>query len=191
VAAGTGSRPEIPASTPPPGATTPVAMDPAQLPPNHPPIGPTGSPHPSMPVASNEAPAVAWTAPSAWASAANPNAMRLATYTLPGGVEVSVARAGGTTEANIQRWLAQFDEAGAEKRTESTIHGLHTTIVEVAGTYEGMSGMGGQAHPGWALLGAIVETGRSPYFFKMLGPAPAVKADHASFDALLGSLVPR
>ena len=104
---------------------------------------------------------------------------------------MSVARAGGTPEANIQRWLAQFDSAGKDTRTEKTVRGLHATIVEVGGTYAGMGGMGGASHPGWELLGAIVETGASSYFFKMLGPAAAVKAAHASFDALLASLTQR
>ena len=184
-----------PASTIQPQAPAePQAAEPPALPPNHPPIPSGGSPHGSMPVPTDESAAIAWTAPSTWTTEANPNSMRLATYSVPGGAEVSVARAGGTTEANIQRWLAQFDGAGAETRTEKTVRGLHATVVEVAGTYQGMGGMGGGpgagSHPGWALLGAIVETKGSPYFFKMIGPAPAVKAAHASFDALLGSITP-
>jgi hypothetical protein len=44
------------------------------------------------------------------------------------------------------------------------------------------------SHPGWALLGAIVETPGSPYFFKMLGPSPSIQTARPSFDRLLASL---
>jgi hypothetical protein len=182
----------VDSSASPPVPPAPSAVDSFRLPPDHPPIHTADSPHPSFaPATGDEAPALSWTAPSSWATIANPNAMRLASYGAAGGVEVSIARAGGTPEANIQRWLAQFDSAGKDTRSEKTVRGLHATIVEVGGTYEGMGGMGGQSHPGWALRGAIVETGGSSYFFKMLGPAAAVNAAHASFDGLLASLTPR
>ena len=63
--------------------------------------------------------------------------MRLATYHASGGVEVSVSRAGGTTEANIQRWIAQFDDVGRDARAEKTVRGLHVVTVDIAGTYVG------------------------------------------------------
>jgi hypothetical protein len=109
---------------------------------------------------------------------------------------MSVARAGGTTEANIQRWLTQFDATAPATRDEKTIHGLRVTTVHLAGTFKGSAMMMGnqtpEAHPGWALLGAIVETsGSSAYFFKMVGPAPAITAARAPFDRLLASITPR
>jgi hypothetical protein len=180
----------------------------AGLPPNHPPIGGDGvragalpANHPSVggespvgaPPSAPESPALSWKMPADWQQAANPNALRLATYRTPGGAEMSVARAGGTTEANIQRWRAQFDQAGADTREEKTIRGMHVTVVQVTGTFEG-GGMGGgsgpQPYPGWALLGAIVETSGSSYFFKLLGPASAIGAARASFDELLKSVKP-
>ena len=96
----------------------------------------------------------------------NTSSMRLATYHVPAAkgdadeTDVSVVRAGGTTDANIDRWVRQFDEAGAPARK------------------------------GWSLLGAVVETSSSPYFFKMTGPTASVKAARGAFMALLDGLTP-
>lgn len=196
---GAGRAPEATAATAP--ASSPrLASDgdvtPSEtgdvLPPNHPPIGGMTAPR-LLPPAADDPPALVWTVPGAWTEAANPNAMRLATYRAPGGVEVSVSRAGGATEANIQRWIAQFDDVGRENRAEKTVHGLHVVTVDVVGTYVGggMS-MGGPSEPkhDWALVGAIVESPRSPYFFKMTGPAAAARAARPALDRLIESISP-
>jgi hypothetical protein len=125
--------------------------------------------------------------------------MRLATYGVPrakGDVddaEVSVMRAGGTTDANIERWLGQFTDAGKDVREVNRVAGLTVTVVTVAGTYVGggMSpGSIAAPHPGWALLGAIVEGEGTPYFFKLTGPQSSVRAARPAFDALVASLHP-
>lgn len=180
-----------------PVSETPVTAQPASLPPNHPAIG-QASPHATVPPYSDEAPALAWQAPSGWQTAPNPNAMRIATYRPAGessdAPEISITRAGGTTEANIQRWLDQFDNRGIEKRTQLKIHGLDVMVVEVSGTYMGGSMMPGSqspSHAGWTLVGAIVPTAGSAYFFKLLGPSAKVQAARASFDVLVSGAAPR
>ena len=163
------------------------------LPPDHPAIAGGGSPHASMPSAASEAPALVWKMPSGWQESPNPNAMRLATYRVPGGVEVSVSRAGGSTDANIQRWIAQFDDVGRDARTEKTVHGVRIVAVDVTGTYVGggmTMGADSAARTGWAMVGAIVEGRGLPYFFKMIGPAAAVLAAHPAFDRLVDGISP-
>ncbi len=164
------------------------------LPPDHPAIGAAASsPHGSLPAAASEPPALVWKMPAAWQEAPNPNAMRLATYHAPGGVEVAISRAGGATEANIQRWIAQFDGVGHEGRVEKTVRGLHVVTVEVDGTYVG-GGMAtsapAQPKPDWAMVGSIVETRSPSYFFKMTGPAAAVRAARPVFDRLIDGITP-
>jgi hypothetical protein len=175
------------------------------LPPNHPSIdtmGMGGAPaamggapaatHGAA-VAANpdDAPNVVWTAPAVWAVAPNPSTMRLATYKVagPGGeAELSVARAGGSVDANIERWIGQFEQAGKDTRTEKTLRGMKITIVDVSGTYlGGMSGAPG-SHPGWSLLAAIVEGKGDPYFFKLTGPTSTVRAARSAFDGMIGGL---
>jgi hypothetical protein len=117
--------------------------------------------------------------------------MRLATYQVPGGVEVSVSRAGGTTDANIQRWVGQFDDVGREVHAEKTVHGVRVVSVDVAGTYVG-GGMGGRTESlrNWAMVGAVLESRSPSYFFKMTGPAAAVRAALPAFDRLVDSIEP-
>jgi hypothetical protein len=178
------------------------------LPPNHPPIGggaPAASPHGAgglagmggMPSAAAEPPALAWTAPKGWQSAPNPNGLRLATYrsSASNDVAIVVSRAGGTVEANVARWTDEFTNRTVEKRTVQKIHGLDVTVVEVGGTFaaSGMMSPGGTttSHDDWRLVGAIVPTpSGSAYFFKLLGPSPAVRSARGAFDALVGSLAP-
>ena len=165
----------------------------SMLPPDHPAIAAGGSPHGSMASPANEAPAMVWKMPSGWQEQPNPNAMRLATYRAPGGVEVSVSRAGGSTDANIQRWIGQFDDVGRDARSEKTVRGLHVVTVDVTGTFVGGGmtlGADPAARPGWAMVGAIVEGRGLPYFFKMMGPAAAVLAAHPAFDRLVDGISP-
>ncbi|MDB4997178.1 MAG: hypothetical protein JWM74_4610 [Myxococcaceae bacterium] len=207
----------------PPPASAPSAAKPAEelpdmasdvsgqeLPPNHPAIGAGGAMSAgamhngamhggaaTLPPAEDERASISWKVPAGWQTLENPTSIRLATYATAG-ADVSVSRAGGGTDANIERWVRQFDDAGQEKRSVKTVRGLKVVVVEVSGTYLG-SGMalpaaGADEHANdkksWALLGAVVETPGSSYFFKMTGPAASVKSAHKSFDALLDSVTP-
>jgi hypothetical protein len=171
-------------------STSPGPVSPsAALPPNHPAMGDMGG-HGG---AGAEPPAITWTAPPAWSSAANPNPMRIATYKVDDATELSVTRAGGSIDANVQRWASQFDGAPKADRTEKTVHGLKVTIVRLAGTYLG-GGMGGSGatdkKEGFAMLAAVVEAPETPYFFKLIGPAAQVDHARNAFDGLVASIAP-
>jgi hypothetical protein len=189
------SSPALPANALDDAAMPIAAAGEPPLPPNHPPLAARGTG--SSFAAEESPPALAWTAPSGWEVAPNRSLMRLATYRVPaaGGragasVELTVTRAGGSTADNLERWVGQFDGAGPDRRTERTVAGFRLSILEVAGTYEGgMTKTGSEtAHPGWALLGAVVETDGPFYFFKMVGPVDAVRAARPAFDALMSSV---
>jgi hypothetical protein len=189
-------------STPGPRATASEPAPPlgadlsaTTLPPNHPPITPKGG-DPSSFARDDSPPALTWSAPAGWEVTPNASPIRLVTYRIPApkgttaSAELTVTRAGGTTAANVERWVGQFDSAGPDSRAERTIDGFHVATVEVSGTYEGGMTKGGPdtAHPGWSLLGAVVETGGPSYFFKMVGPAETVHAARPAFVSLLKSL---
>ncbi len=172
-----------------------------ELPPGHPPIseGMTGAATgAAMPPASDEAPSVRWTMPPSWHEVPSPSTMRLATYEIPkapGDADVgqlSIVRAGGSPEANAQRWVAQFEDAGKDTHVEQNVHGMQVTVVRVEGTYLGGGMMNGasDAHPHWALLGAIVQSKGTPYFFKLVGPAASVNKARPAFDAMIAALTP-
>jgi hypothetical protein len=113
----------------------------------------------------------------------------------PNETEISVARAGGSADANIARWAGQFEGGPAPKRTDEKIHGLDVTVVEMSGTYSGgamMPGVAATPHAGWTLVGAIARPqGGATYFFKLLGPTAKVHEVRPSFDTFLASLTPR
>jgi hypothetical protein len=185
-----------------PNGTRAAASD---LPPGHPAIAPGisgkhagGSPHGVVtPLPNEEAPAIAWSVPSTWESAPNPNAMRIATYHIPEAqpgseaAEAFVARAGGSPAANIDRWVGQFTTLGKDIRSDSVIGGLKVHVIQVEGTYVSggmMTGTAPASHQEWALVGAVVETDGSPYFFKLTGPKAAVLRARPAFDAWIASI---
>ena len=200
----------LPTTSAAPVQTTEVAAEPGpieqteqQLPPGHPPVddtmqaqGMTGNPS-DMPAA--EPGALEWKAPARWQLVPNTSTMRIATYRLPhapgdtADAEMSVTRAGGSPDANAQRWIGQFADDGTKssKRTTRRIGLLDVSVVEVQGTYSGGMGKEGASQTGWALLGAIVPVGDTAYFFKLTGSAKSVLAARAEFDALVGSLSPK
>ena len=188
----------LPPGHPPMGGSAPVAA--AGLPPGHPPtdsmtqggsVGPTASVPESSPLE--------WKAPERWQPMANASRMRLATYRVPRlpsdseDAELSVMQAGGSVDANVERWTGQFDPAGQKTARHAIrkVGPLDVTVVEVQGTYSGGMGTDVSPRPGWALLGAIVPTEGMPCFFKLTGPARSVLAARAEFDALTASLAPR
>jgi hypothetical protein len=125
--------------------------------------------------------------------------MRIATYRVPhaagdsADAELSITQAGGSADANIERWIGQFDAAGQKtaKRSARKVGTLDVAIVEVHGTYSGAMAMDGAPRAGWALLGAIVSTPDMPHFFKLTGPTKTVLAARGELDAMIGSLVLR
>jgi hypothetical protein len=181
-----------------------AGADPQAMPPGHPPIGPGGGASAAMPgmmgggAAGGEAQAITWTMPARCKAAPNPSSMRIATYVIPHAAadkddaEMSVSQAGGGTAANLDRWVGQFDEPSKKtlKKTERTAGGFKTTVVEIEGAFASGGMMGGPptTKPGWALVGAIVETPGMAHFFKLTGPAATVKSARGEVDALLSSI---
>lgn len=105
---------------------------------------------------------------------------------------------GGDVQANIDRWVGQFEQPdGSESRAAAQvdareINDLRVTTVDLTGTFVGRMGtaMGGQARPGWRMLGAIVEGPQGLVFLKLIGPAAGVAAAEDAFERLVASLHP-
>lgn len=158
-------------------------------------------------MASSHAPASAggltWTAPKAWAVSPSASSMRVVTYRVPPAIgdpeggEVAVfyfgQGQGGSTQANVDRWLAQFKpeqgSAGPGKPVSMKVGAIPVTIVTTEGTYSsGMPGGAMTPKPGWALRGGIAEGPQGPVFFKLVGPKKTVHAVTQEFDAFLKTL---
>jgi len=134
-----------------------------------------------------EGPSLAWKAPPQWA-ARPPSAMRKGSYGVPGeggGCDLSITAFPGDVGGelmNVNRWRGQVglapirqDELEASvKRLEA--NGLKFTVVEL----DPGDGPGARS-----MLGAIVPFGGSTWFFKLTGPAPAVRAAKPAFIGFL------
>lgn len=128
--------------------------------------------------------------------------MRLATLRVPHApgdsddAELAVFHFGpggaGGVDANIQRWVGQFQDREPKdgRRSKRTLAGLEVDQVEIdSGTFaSGMPGAAATPKTGYALIGAIVAAKAGAYFFKLTGPKATVKAARADFDALLASI---
>lgn len=104
---------------------------------------------------------------------------------------------GGGVQANIDRWIGQFQQANGKpskevaKTGKRMVHGLAVTTVDVSGTYTGMGGPMAASHsamPGYRMLAAIAEAPQGAVFFKFTGPAKTVAANQAAFEKLIDSL---
>lgn len=159
----------------------------------------------AMVASAEEAGGLSWTAPADW-TAQGERPMRAATYKLPAakgdteGAELAVfyfgQGQGGAVDANVKRWLGQFQTADgkpvdkvAKTKTEK-LGGLPVTTVDVKGTYMGGGPMMGPStpKPGFRLLGAIVEGPEGAVFFKLTGPEKTLAASEKPFRKLLESV---
>jgi hypothetical protein len=163
---------------------------------------PAPKPSAAAPAASSRQ--LAWDAPSGWTRAENTSSMRKATYKIPKHAddaeqpELAISVAGGALDANIDRWVAQFDEGARATLKKSTrkVASYDVTIVELSGTYQGNNMPGAPTpagpKPSYALLAAIVPVdAEARWFFKMVGPMRSVAAAKSDFDALIASVRPQ
>ncbi|HVP14266.1 MAG TPA: hypothetical protein VMS88_01905 [Terriglobales bacterium] len=148
----------------------------------------------------NEAAGLRWDVPAPW-TVAGPRPMRVATYMIAPaardseGAECAVyyfgANQGGSVDANVQRWIAQFQPATGSRRSTRRVNGLEVSLLDVKGAYTAPSGPMMQSQgtkPGWRMRCAIVAGPGGPLFFKLTGPEKTMAAASPGFDKLVGSL---
>ena len=96
---------------------------------------------------------------------------------------------GGGTQANVDRWLGQFQEPKEQikaKVEEVTVNKRKVTYVQAQGTYlSGMPGGPKTPQPNSMLLGAVLESESGNVFVKMTGPAALTKASIAEFKQMV------
>lgn len=159
----------------------------------------SGAPSGDVSVESGGDPGIEWSVPGRWTREQG-SPMRLATYGIPaasrdaeGGrcaVYYFGPGQGGGTDANIERWIGEFEEPSSPRRSSKTVGGLQISTVRVRGTYMAHAGMGGgsETRPDHQLYGAIVEGPSGSVFFKFTGPSKTVDAAAGEFESMIGSL---
>lgn len=138
------------------------------------------------------------TVPATWKQAGE-KPMRLATFTLPkaegdaegGELGFFFLPAGGSVEANVDRWSKQFGgkESIKGQNKVKTAEGAEATVVEIEGDYTAMAFGGQKPEPkkGYKMLGAIVPMKEGQYFLKLTGPKKTVESAQPAFEALVKS----
>ena len=134
--------------------------------------------------------------PEGWRKVAPASSMRIAEYHMAGegGDAILAIFAGkmGTVEANISRWIGQFEPTDGEpRRWTRQIDGMAATLIDVSGTFApGAMGQPQAAAPqsGYRMLGAIVDYGPKFYYFKLTGPSDTLDLWAPIFEAFIGSI---
>lgn len=142
-------------------------------------------------------PGLEWDAPSGWSSEPG-RGMRLATYSVPGAKGAAECAVfyfgegqGGPVDANIERWIGEFQNAGTPERSTKKVGDFTVNRVHLKGEWASHSMSGGEQgapQSDYGLLGAIVETPVGSVFFKMTGPSATVDGAAADFDRMIASV---
>jgi len=110
---------------------------------------------------------------------------------------LTVMGAGGSVDANIDRWYAQFTQPdGGSTRDRATVKQLKAAgqdvhLVDVSGTFKDQRGPVAPVveRPKYRMLAAIVETqGQGNYFIKLYGPARTIADNEKAFVAMIEGL---
>jgi len=134
--------------------------------------------------------------PEGWQSKPASSGFVLAEFVLPkadgddadGRLTVSVA--GGSIEANIDRWRDQFGgkpEQASEERKE--ISGLEVELVDFAGEFNDQRGPFAPAtkRSGYRMLAAVIPVDGELHFVKAVGPRATMAAHADRFQQFIGS----
>jgi hypothetical protein len=95
-------------------------------------------------------------------------------------VKLTLSTTGGGVEANIERWIDQFQlpEGTAPVRESLDVDGIPVTWVELSGEFQGM----GQApQAGWRMLAAAFDGEPRDFYLKLTGPEAALTELHGEF----------
>ncbi len=190
-----------------PGSSREAAASPhgGALPAGHPPISTAPKAASSAAVISSEGGPVvvgpiAFEVPKGIVQEAPENPMRLGQFRLPraeGDVEdglLTVSRAMGSVEANVERWRDQFDGKPEAKTAAKEVSGLKVSVVRIDGTFKGMGGPfagGGGAKAGYRMWGAVILNPQDPgqlVFLKGTGPKATMEKWDGAMEKLVGSL---
>jgi gluconolactonase len=101
------------------------------------------------------------------------------------------AGGGGGVQANVDRWIGQFDSEGRKVKVWKGMASQgEYTLVELTGTYKKPIGppiqMKSKPVPGWRVLGVVLQAEGGPYFIKLDGPDKTINAAANDFRASFG-----
>ncbi len=138
--------------------------------------------------------------PAAWQKVDHPSRMRLGTFQIPPveGDEqpaelavYSFPGGGGSVDANIRRWIGQFDARGRTSKVTQGRAGDHEyVVVDVSGTWQQPIGPPIRRQtrpvPNSRMLAVILMHNTGVFYLKLTGPAATVSAQADALRASFG-----
>lgn len=104
------------------------------------------------------------------------------------------AGGGGGVQANIDRWLGQFQGTPESKTEEKEMGGKKVVLLTAKGTYmETMAGAGPFSgapktpKPDYTMLAAILPSEQGDVFIKVTGPSKSIEAMKEAYEAFVAS----
>lgn len=163
------------------------------LPPGHPPMSAMQGGMPGMAPAG---PQLKVATPEGWNAVQPKSSMIQAEFALPkvegdeSDGRLTVMMAGGSIDANVQRWRGQFTELEDKPVEEFEVEGNKVTLVDLSGTFNEQRGMMGPVtkQPGYRMLAAIVTMPDGLLFVKGYGPKNTMAKYADDFRAFVESL---
>jgi hypothetical protein len=107
---------------------------------------------------------------------------------------LTLSVAGGSIEANIERWKGQF--AGAlknDKQEQFDVAGVKVTLVDLSGDFNDQRGPFAPAvqRKGYRMITAILPVGGQLHFIKVVGPEKTMAAHAEKIQAFIRSAQPK
>ena len=92
----------------------------------------------------------------------------------------------GGVDANVTRWISQFEGKPEVKKEELTLNGTQVVLVSATGTYldGGPMSPTKTPRPDYSLFGAILVGKESSVFIKVTGPKDAIAKANDALKAL-------
>jgi hypothetical protein len=133
--------------------------------------------------------------PAPWAQTQNTGMMTKAMLNYPaeGGEPLVVkfydfGNQSGGVEANLQRWVSQFEGTPDVKKEELTFGNIKVYLLTATGTFlDGAPGGPKTPKPDSTLLGAILASDDTNVFIKMAGPKAAIAKAQDDFKKMVTS----
>jgi hypothetical protein len=109
---------------------------------------------------------------------------------------MTVMAAGGSIDANLERWYGQFTQPDGKPTSsraqveKKQINGFDVHLVELRGTYEDKPGpfAPGVKREDYLMLAAIIVTDQGNLYLKFYGPRETISSHSKAFDKMVESL---
>lgn len=106
-----------------------------------------------------------------------------------GEMMLTLTTMGGGIEANLERWVGQFQQSpGSRPRRETLrVDGTSSEWLDVRGTFGSRVGSRPGPHEDWRLLGVAIPMRPRPFLLKLVGPRAAVSEFEDEFRSFVRS----